>query len=316
MASVRFNAAVRSELNGRAGTDVRTVSGWWSRHDAHESADGFVYSVPLTYSRCGTHDRYAGSTSYGIQTLFRVFLLKECHGWDDETALVEYLGQRPGLCDRLGLESVPDQSTLWRSWHQRLPTGLRDTVEAAARSILIRAQNAEVPVPREPEQNPLPRGEDPGGSDPDNRSILDKAGSISEHVSRLVFPAFSLNRGDHENAYWGLRPVRDSVRTWTLMGALGALSTSQLGTEHHLGTLIANTFATSLSSGFERCTDRRSGSSSTRSQRRRSSSEPESSPPTSPKQIPSRAIERATRTRSSGRKRRPTNTHLSGPLSN
>jgi IS4 transposase len=28
-----------------------------------------------------------------MQTLFRLFLLKECHGWDHETALVEYLSQ-------------------------------------------------------------------------------------------------------------------------------------------------------------------------------------------------------------------------------
>lgn len=33
------------------------------------------------------YDRYAGSTSYEMETLFRLFLLKECHGWDHETAL-------------------------------------------------------------------------------------------------------------------------------------------------------------------------------------------------------------------------------------
>ena len=190
-------------------SDVRTVSERWFRHDAHESIDEFVCSAPLAYFRFGTHDRYTGSTSYGMQTLFRVFLLKECHGWDSETALVEYLCQHPDLCDRLGLESVPNQSTLWRSWHQRFTTDLRDAVEAAARTILIKAQNAEVSVPREPERNPLPQGEGSGESDPDNRSILDKTESISEHVSQLVFPAFSLNRGDgceiHENAYWGLQ---------------------------------------------------------------------------------------------------------------
>ena len=190
-------------------SDVHTVSERWFRHDAHESIDEFICSVPVAYFRFGTHDRYEGSKSYDMQTLFRVFILKECHGWDYETALVEYLCRHPDLCDRLGLESVPNQSTLWRSWHQRLTTDLRDTVEAAARTLLIKAQNAEVSVPREPERNSLPQDEDSGGSDPDNRSILDKTGSISEHVSRVVFPAFSLNRGDgceiHENAYWGLQ---------------------------------------------------------------------------------------------------------------
>jgi len=53
-----------------------------------------------------------------METLFRVFVLKELHGWDYETALVEYLGRHPALCEHLGLETVPDQSTLWRSWHE------------------------------------------------------------------------------------------------------------------------------------------------------------------------------------------------------
>jgi hypothetical protein len=60
-----------------------------------------------------------------MQALFRVFLLKECHGWDHETALVEYLTQHPGLCDRFGLDTVPNQSTLWRSWHHRFTTDLQ-----------------------------------------------------------------------------------------------------------------------------------------------------------------------------------------------
>ena len=190
-------------------SDVRTVSEWWFRHDAHESVDEFVCSVPLTYFRFETHDRYAGSTSYHMQTLFRVFLLKECHGWDHETALVEYLSQHPDLCDRLGLEWVPDQSTLWRSWHRRFTADLHDTVETAARTILVKAQNAEVAVPREPERSLPLRGDDTNESDPDNQAILGKAEAITEHASRVAFPAFSLNRGDsceiHENAYWDLQ---------------------------------------------------------------------------------------------------------------
>jgi hypothetical protein len=99
------------------------------------------------------HDRYADSTSYDMQTLFRVFLLKECQGWDYETALVEYLSQHPNLCARLGLESVPNQSTLWRSWHKRSTAELRSTAEKAARTILIKAQNAGVTVARNPERH-------------------------------------------------------------------------------------------------------------------------------------------------------------------
>ena len=81
--------------------------------------ENFVCSVPLVYFRFDAHDRYAGSTRYEMDTLFRVFVLKELYGWEHETALIEYLECRLELCDQLNLETVPDQSTLWRSWHKR-----------------------------------------------------------------------------------------------------------------------------------------------------------------------------------------------------
>jgi hypothetical protein len=68
------------------------------------------------------------------------------------TALVEYFTQRPDLCEQIGLASVPNQSTLWRSWHSRFTADLQDTVETAARTTPIKPQNAGVEVPREPKR--------------------------------------------------------------------------------------------------------------------------------------------------------------------
>jgi hypothetical protein len=79
-----------------------------------------------------------------------VFVLKERHGWEHGTALVDYLGNRPVLCEQLGFGTIPDQSILCRSWHERFPADLRETVETTARTILTKAQNAGVAVPREP----------------------------------------------------------------------------------------------------------------------------------------------------------------------
>lgn len=118
--------------------DVRVVANIWFQQESHESVEPFVATLPLAYAQFDAHDRYASSTTYGMETLFRLFLLKECHGWDHETALVEYLSQYPDLCEQLDLEGVPDQSTLWRSWHRRFTSGLRDTVETAARNDLCR----------------------------------------------------------------------------------------------------------------------------------------------------------------------------------
>ena len=190
-------------------SDIRTVSQAWFKHDAHDSVEEFACALPLAYFRLDAHDRYARSTRYEMDTLFRMFVLKELHGWEHETALLKYLESHPKLCERLELDRVPDQSTLWRSWHMRFTDDLRKTAQKAARTILIKAQNAGATVPREPEQSLRRREDDADEPDPNDELILDKAGTITEHVSRFVFPAFSLNRGEgceiHENAYWGLQ---------------------------------------------------------------------------------------------------------------
>ena len=198
----------RSSLAGLE-SDIRTVSETWFEHDEHESVENFVYSLPLAYFQFGPHDRYAGSTYYEMDTLVRVFILKGLHGWEHETALVEYLSHRPEICEQLGFETIPDQSTLWRSWHERFTADLREAVETAARTILIKAQNAGVAIPREPQRTVRHQQADCKESPPDDQTVLEQAGKITDHVSRVVFPVFSLERGDgceiHENAYWGLQ---------------------------------------------------------------------------------------------------------------
>jgi len=190
------------------GSDARVIAEMWFRHDDHTTVEQFICSLPLAYFKFSTHDRYAGPTSYQMDTLFRMFVLKECHGWNHETALVDYLHHRSDLCDQLGLETAPDQSTLWRSWNKRFTAELRRTVETTARTILIKAQNAGVPVPRDPERKLCYRNSDESPI-PDEQRVLEQAETITDHVSRVVFPAFSLDRGEgceiHENAYWGLQ---------------------------------------------------------------------------------------------------------------
>ena len=186
-------------------SDVRTVSGAWFAHESHDSIEQFVCSLPLAYFRFEPHDSYAKSTRYEMDSLFRVFVLKEIHGWNHETALVEYLDSHPELCKQLEFEAVPNQSTLWRSWHERFTADLRETIEATAQTILITAQNEGATVPRHPERRPPQRENEGRESDPDDRAVLERVEQIIDHVSRIVFPVFSLDRGEgceiHENAY-------------------------------------------------------------------------------------------------------------------
>ncbi|WP_246988977.1 transposase [Halorientalis marina] len=190
-------------------SDIRTVSETWFDHESHDSVKEFVCALPLAYFRFSAHDRYAGPTRYQMDTLFRVFVLKELHGWEHETALVDYLGTRPELCEQLGFETIPDQSTLWRSWHERFTPDLRETVETASRTILIKAQNAGVKIPREPERKLRHHDDESGELEPADQTTLEQAEKVTDHVSRIVFPAFSLDRGNgceiHENAYWDLQ---------------------------------------------------------------------------------------------------------------
>jgi len=190
-------------------SDIQIVSEVWFTHHEHDSLEQFICALPIAYFRFEAYDRYTESTRYEMNTLFRVFVLKELHGWDHETALVEFLECHPELREQLELDRIPNQSTLWRSWHERFTGELRETVETAARTILINAQNAGVSVPRDPKRTLPQRGNDTDESDLDGQTVLEQAEAITDHISRVVFPAFSLDRGEgceiHENAYWDLQ---------------------------------------------------------------------------------------------------------------
>jgi hypothetical protein len=104
----------RSSL-GALEEDVRTVAGVWFDHDAHESLAEFVCQLPLAHVEFDPHDQYDSHTTFDIEQMVRLFVLASVRGIDSETELVEYLRDRPAIQEELDFESVPDQSTLWRT---------------------------------------------------------------------------------------------------------------------------------------------------------------------------------------------------------
>lgn len=60
--------------------DIRTIAQRWFKHEEHNSVEQFVCSLPLAYFLFDAHDRYADSTHYKMDALFRVFVLKDIHG--------------------------------------------------------------------------------------------------------------------------------------------------------------------------------------------------------------------------------------------
>jgi len=192
---------------GALDEDIRTVASVWFNHDSHNSVDEFIYDLPLQYVDFTDHDRYSNSTIYSMRTLVRLFLLKEVYGWEHETSLVEYLERYPNVWQQLGFETVPDQSTLWRTWHRRFPTALRETIQKGARAILIKAEDEGVNIPRKPSRQF--RSEDSDDENLTDQLVLDQAEEITTHISQIVYPAFSLYRGEsceiHEHAFWDLQ---------------------------------------------------------------------------------------------------------------
>jgi len=204
-----FPAYDRTSLAG-LGEDVRTVAEQWFRHDQHDDIDEFVCELSLAYFEFSAHDHYPGrhSDTYTMEPLVRAFLLKEMHGWSHETALEQCLEADHTLAVSLGFETIPDQSTLWRSWHRRFTADLRKTVETVSRTILTKADRAGVAVPREPPSIYSQQETEPE-STLDDRKILDRAAEITDHVSRIAYSAFSLSHEEgcevHENAFWDLQ---------------------------------------------------------------------------------------------------------------
>ena len=188
--------------------DIRTIAKVWFKHDAHESVQWFACCLPLAYVEFEAHDHYTGTTRYGMEQLVRTFLLRDLHGWEHESALVEYFRQHSSVRKRLNFESVPDQSTLWRTWHRRFGPELREMIETAARTILVQADRAGVPVPRRPPERSPPR-ESSAETAPTQQTVLNRAAKVTESVSEIVHPAFSLDRGEgceiHQNAFWELQ---------------------------------------------------------------------------------------------------------------
>ncbi|ELZ03529.1 transposase (ISH7), partial [Natrialba chahannaoensis JCM 10990] len=81
-----------------------------------------------------TYDHEQGSPK-PWNAVFRAHVLRCVKGWKNATALYKYLKQKPFLCTQLGFEDIPDQSTLWRAWEDRL-ADVQEAVHTAAEVVV------------------------------------------------------------------------------------------------------------------------------------------------------------------------------------
>lgn len=143
--------------------------------------------------------------------MVRALMLMDLHGWEHETAFVEYLDERPDLVDALGFENIPDQSTVWRARHERFSDELLRSISECVISIQVLAGENGVSVPAgksnslKNDHPPLEESDD----EPSQREILQRADELTAEAQRHIFPAFSLDRAEQasipEDAFWELQ---------------------------------------------------------------------------------------------------------------
>ena len=115
----------------------------WFGHEEHNDVEAFLAWLPITIGGTPIDDPYpewhASTTDFELVT--RLHLIRLYHNLNHETALCRYLDTNPSLRDVLDVDSCPDQSTLYTTWHERFTEQfrqeLRNTIEEVLRAAEI-----------------------------------------------------------------------------------------------------------------------------------------------------------------------------------
>jgi putative transposase len=140
--------------------------------------------------------------------MVRTLLYNYPHGWQNDSRLHRALRHDPYLLGRLGFDTVPDQSTLWRVQHKQFSGELLQTLRAAAAELAAVARDHGYDLPGPASQNHGPKDGRDGrlrGPGP----AIENAQSVTEQARRLVYPHLELDRADNwaipESAFWDLQ---------------------------------------------------------------------------------------------------------------
>lgn len=232
------------------------------RHDRSVTLEDIVAEVPACYLRFyDTFDHEQGDPK-PWEAVFRAHVLRCVKGWKGETTLWKYLKQKPFLTTQLGFDEIPDQSTLWRAWEDRLKD-VRDAVRDAAEVVVDIARYHDIPAP-EPEFLPDQPMDTVTRSKSKDTLAREKAREVWKGAKPIVEDCFHLDRSGNasipEGAFWeqqsyfGMRSdmhpndgaqsfATDSTRTETPSGDSHRLQTKTLGVER-IRTMLRDTSRT------------------------------------------------------------------------
>ena len=217
-------------------------------YDRSTSLEDLVANVPASYLRFYDSYDHAQGEPKPWDAVFRAHVLRCVKGWKNVTALYRYLKQEPFLCTQLGFEDIPDQSTLWRAWENRL-VDVQEAVRDAAEVVVDIARYHDIPAP-EPEFLPNQPTETVTTSKSKDTLAREKARQVWKGAKPIVTDCFNLDRASNasvpEGAFWeqhayiGMRTdmhandgaqsfAEDSTRRRTPSGDSHRLQTKTLG---------------------------------------------------------------------------------------
>jgi putative transposase len=183
------------------------------KHDELPSLEWLIAQVPAFYLKfLDDYDHSQGSPK-PWEAIFRAHVLRLVKGWKHDTALRTYLKAKPFLVTELGFDDIPDQSTLWRAWNDRLEP-VHEAVREAAEVVVESAREHGIPAP-DPEFMPDRNGLDEPTDDETEALAEDKAKEVWQQAKPFVTDCFELQRGDNAtipegswweaHAYYGMR---------------------------------------------------------------------------------------------------------------
>lgn len=128
----------------------------WFELPAHDDVETFLAQLPITIGGPPIDDPYAhwhpNTTDFGA--ISRAHLIRLYHGWEHETALHRYLSDEPQLVATIGLNSLPNQSTLYTAWNDRFSAVFREDLRHTVETVIeiARANGVQVPVYSDPSE--------------------------------------------------------------------------------------------------------------------------------------------------------------------
>ncbi|WP_026190346.1 transposase [Halomicrobium katesii] len=235
------------------------------RYNRSVTLDDLVARVPACYVRFYDPYDHAQGEPKPWGAVFRAHVLRCVNGWKHEQALHTYLEGKPGLCTDLGFDGLPDQSTLWRAWNDRL-TDVQDAIQDAAEVVVDVARYHDIPAP-DPEFLPDQPTETVIYSKSTDTLAREKAREVWKGAKPIVEDCFRLDRASNasipegsfweQQAYLGMRTdmhpndgaqsfAEDTTRRRTPSGDSHRLQTRTLGAQR-IRTMLQETARTLVS---------------------------------------------------------------------